>query len=100
MPGVDIVLPKSSVVAFRSDLDLTGLAVEFLDDALAAEPGLVEFSSVFRYVGISERDEVFANYKESCSKSGIAQDAASGDRGFDFGGVAEDDNSQTTGDGK
>ena len=66
LPGVDIVLPKSSVVAYRSDLDFTGLAVEFINDTLEAEPNLVQFDPVFRFVGISEPDEVFANYHKSC----------------------------------
>lgn len=98
LPGVDIVLPKSSVVAYRSDFDVTGLAVGFLNDMLAADPELVKFDSVFHYVGISDRNEVFLNYLESCGKADIAEGGIASGAGLDFGGPTEAELSATADD--
>ncbi|MDE0530932.1 MAG: hypothetical protein OXI01_05695 [Albidovulum sp.] len=89
LPGVDIVLPKSSVVAYRSDLDVTGLAVEFINDTLEADPELVQFDSVFRYVGISEQNELLANYQITCGGPEIVSGGLAAGRNSDSVDQAE-----------
>ena len=76
LPGVDVVLPKSSAITFRSELDLTGTAVVFLNDILVANPELIEIDSIVSYVGITDQEEVFANYLEHCGNSAGADGSA------------------------